>query len=173
MVLVTGISGYIGSHVTLLLLQDGGYRVRGTVRDLSNEAKIGPIRQAFGEELFAQLELVEADLTDESSLARAVEGATFVMHIASPLGAFTTEEEAVRPAVDGTMAVMRACKANNVRRCVITSSVASCAYPVQAEKPESGIIDETCWSEVKSDPQGLLELYIKSKIMAEKAAWDY
>ena len=58
LVTITGISGYLGSHTALLFLQDGGYRVRGTVRDPSNESKVAPIRQAFGEELFGQLELV-------------------------------------------------------------------------------------------------------------------
>ena len=36
LVTITGISGYIGSHVALLFLKDGGYRVRGTVRDPNN-----------------------------------------------------------------------------------------------------------------------------------------
>jgi len=49
LVTVTGISGYIGSHVALLFLKDGGYRVRGTVRDLSDQTKVAPIQQAFGE----------------------------------------------------------------------------------------------------------------------------
>ena len=44
LVTITGISGYIGSHTTLLFLQDGGFRVRGTVRDKNNEAKLAPLR---------------------------------------------------------------------------------------------------------------------------------
>ena len=39
-VTITGISGYVGSATTLLFLQDGGYTVRGTVRDKNNAAKI-------------------------------------------------------------------------------------------------------------------------------------
>lgn len=63
-VTVTGISGYIGSHVGLTLLKDGAFRVRGTVRDKNNATKIDPLRQAYGEELFGLMELVEADLLD-------------------------------------------------------------------------------------------------------------
>ena len=48
-VTLTGITGYIGSHTCLQFLQDGGFRVRGTVRDKTNEAKLAPIREAFGE----------------------------------------------------------------------------------------------------------------------------
>lgn len=70
-VTVTGISGYVGSHVGLTLLRDGEFRVRGTVRDKNNEDKIGPLRQAYGEH-FDQLELVEADLLDTASLIRAI-----------------------------------------------------------------------------------------------------
>jgi dihydroflavonol-4-reductase len=64
LVTLTGISGYLGSWTGLKFLQDGGYRVRGTVRDLTNEAKLAPLRVAFGD-LFSQLELVQADLDDE------------------------------------------------------------------------------------------------------------
>lgn len=111
LVTITGISGYIGSHTTLLFLQDGGYRVRGTVRDKNNEAKIAPLRQAFGEDLFNQMELVEADLDNDESLVNAVSGSTYVVHIATALTGVTGgEDEWIRPAVNGTMSVVKACK---------------------------------------------------------------
>jgi thioester reductase-like protein len=47
-VTLTGITGYIGAETCLQFLKDGGFRVRGTVRDKKNEAKITPIREAFG-----------------------------------------------------------------------------------------------------------------------------
>jgi len=47
-VTLTGITGYIGAETCLQFLKDGGYHVRGTVRDKTNEAKIAPIREAFG-----------------------------------------------------------------------------------------------------------------------------
>ena len=68
LVVITGVSGNVGSCVTLMFLQDGSYRVRGTVRNPNDEAKVAPIRQAFGDELFNKMELVQADLTDEASL---------------------------------------------------------------------------------------------------------
>jgi nucleoside-diphosphate-sugar epimerase len=42
-VLITGVSGYLGSHVALAFLKDGSYTVRGTVRSISNAAKIAPL----------------------------------------------------------------------------------------------------------------------------------
>ena len=82
-VTLTGITGYIGAETCLQFLQDGGFRVRGTVRDKNNEAKIAPLREAFGD-LFNQLEIVEADLMNEESLAAAIAGSTYVVHLASP-----------------------------------------------------------------------------------------
>ena len=64
LVILTGVSGYIGSWTCLKFLEDGGFRVRGTVRDTKNDAKIAPLRKAFGK-YFDKLELVEADLNDE------------------------------------------------------------------------------------------------------------
>ena len=39
-VVITGITGFLGSHVCNVFLRDGGFRVRGTVRDKNNSAKI-------------------------------------------------------------------------------------------------------------------------------------
>ena len=123
-VTITGISGFIGSRTTLMFLQDGGFKVRGTVRDKSNEAKIAPLREAFGS-LFKRLEIVEADLMNEESLMKAIQGSTYVVHLASPFTFSAEEKDLVPPAVNGTTYVMKACQAAGVKRCVITSSVAA------------------------------------------------
>ena len=92
-----------------MFLEDGGFRVRGTVRDKNNEAKVAPIREAFGD-LFAELELVEADLLDEASLVNAIQGSTYVVHLASPFFSSDNEEELIPPAVNGTTAVIKGCQ---------------------------------------------------------------
>ena len=63
-VTLTGVTGYLGAEVCLRYLKDGGFRVRGTVRDKNNQAKLAPLKEAFGP-LYDQLELVEADLMNE------------------------------------------------------------------------------------------------------------
>ncbi len=125
-VVITGISGFLGSTVTKLFLEDGGYTVRGTVRDTKNEKKLAPLRKAFGDR-FNDLELVEADLLKPESLSAAIEGCDYVVHTASPfpLANPRDENEIIRPAVEGTLAVMRACHKFKVKRVVITSSIAS------------------------------------------------
>lgn len=126
-VVITGITGFLGSHVCDVFLKDGGFEVRGTVRDKKNEKKIAPIRKAFGEENFEKLELFEADLLKPETLDSAIEGMTFVVHTASPFPLESPKDENVliRPAVEGTLAVMRAAHKHKVKRVVITSSVAA------------------------------------------------
>jgi len=46
---ITGVSGFIGSYVCLDFLKSCEFHVRGTVRDIKNEAKIAPLRKAFGD----------------------------------------------------------------------------------------------------------------------------
>lgn len=174
LVTITGITGYIGSHVAKLFLQDGGFRVRGTVRDLNNQAKLAPIQQAFGQELFDKMDLVAADLLDDASLARAISGSTYVIHVASPVDSWMkNEDDFVTPAVTGTKSVLKACKANGVQRLVITSSFLTLNDP--AIKPETGcLIDESYWNDVKENTNGnWLAMLGKAKLLAEKAAWEY
>ena len=52
LVTITGVTGFVGAIVTKVFLEDGSYRVRGTVRDRSNGSKIDPLKATLGEELF-------------------------------------------------------------------------------------------------------------------------
>lgn len=82
------------------------------------------------------------------------------------------EEELVKPAVEGTLAVMKACSQHKVKRCVITSSVAAISATAKDDKPPKGEKwNETHWSN-PDRPEGM-KGYTKSKTLAEKAAWDY
>ena len=58
LVTITGVSGFIGSMTVKCYLEDGSYRVRGTVRDVNNAVKMDPLKKTLGEELFNRLELV-------------------------------------------------------------------------------------------------------------------
>jgi len=171
-VTITGVSGFIGAQVCLDFLKCGEYRVRGTVRNKENETKIAPLRKAFGEH-FDQLELVNADLLNADSLAAAIAGSTYVVHTASPFFFPENDEDVIRPAVDGTTAVMHACLASGVKRCVITSSFAAMLCPAKEHEPdvETGFWDETIWTD-PDRPEGC-NGYFKSKTLAEKVAWDF
>ena len=82
LVLVTGASGYIATHIVKQLLELG-YRVRGTVRSLTDDKKVAPLRKLVDKSKH-ELELVEADLLNENSWLDAVKGCTYVLHTASP-----------------------------------------------------------------------------------------
>ncbi|KAH7971077.1 hypothetical protein HPB49_018633 [Dermacentor silvarum] len=169
LVLVTGASGFIALHVVRALLKQG-FRVRGTVRDANNETKTKPLRTCCPEAQHP-VELVEADLLDDSGWADAVKGCQLVVHIASPFpnAEPSHPDDVIRPAVEGTRRVLKfAADAGTVRRVVLTSTMG--AVHGEVDTPADREYDENDWTNV--DFKGL-ETYAKSKTLAEKAAWDF
>lgn len=166
-VLVTGASGYIATHVVQQLLE-AGYKVKGTVRSLENEEKVKPLTELAGEN--GTLDLVEADLLKEEGWLDAVKGCSYVLHIASPfpLDQPRNEDDVVKPAVDGTMNVLKAChEAKCVKRVVLTSSNAA-VFGNSKNKTGTTVTEED-WTDLTKH----VEPYQKSKTQAEKAAWEY
>jgi nucleoside-diphosphate-sugar epimerase len=118
---------------------------------------------------FERVELVSANLTDAKSIDNAIRGCDYVIHTASPfpLQAPSDEDELLKPAVEGTRAVLDACKKYKIKRLVVTSSVAAI---IDFSKFEEGmVLDEKDWLE-DYDYAGT---YSKSKALAEKLVWDY
>ena len=164
---IIGISGYIGAHVCLAFLKHDRFKIRGTVRDTSSLSKVLPLREAYGE-LFDQLELVEANLLDPESIAAAVEGSTYVVHVASPVPLYSVKnvnKDIIEPAVEGTKAVLEACKRHRVKKLVITGS----AYSIMTTYEKKKIYDENDFL----DETRAQHPYGKSKIIGEKLAWDF
>ena len=65
---------------------------------------------------------------------------------------------------------MKACRASKVKRIVITSSVAAIAYVKDIDRPDEGVFTEENWTDIESPGA---KAYVKSKTLAEKAAWNY
>ncbi|MDR2498874.1 MAG: aldehyde reductase [Tannerellaceae bacterium] len=167
-VLVTGGAGFVASNVILQLLQKG-YHVRATLRSLSRQAEVIDMMRNGGLIECKQLSFVEADLTDDANWDMAASGCAYVMHIASPicLRLPRREDEMIRPAVDGTLRVLRSALKAGARRVVMTSNFGAVGY---GHKKEAGLITEKSWT----DPnQRGLSAYNKSKVMAELAAWNF
>ena len=123
LVVVTGASGFLGSMTALYALK-AGWRVRATVRALKPERY--PTLAAARGPSGSAIEFVVAVLSAPQPWAPALKGATYVLHTASPLptakGVRVTEEDIVRPAVDGVAAIMAAAVAEaSVKRVVLTS----------------------------------------------------
>jgi dihydroflavonol-4-reductase len=165
-VLVTGGSGFLGGWCVIELLRRG-YSVRTTVRSLSKEAQV---RAAVGSEVDPgdRLSLLAADLTRDEGWADAVRGCDFVLHVASPFPPKQPKDpdELIVPAREGTLRVLRAGLDAGVKRVVVTSSVAAIRLP---DGSEPRPLDERDWTD--PDSPGLTP-YLRSKTIAERAAWD-
>lgn len=174
LVTITGVTGFLGAWVAKYYLEAGTYRIRGTVRSTSNATKMDPLKATLGEELFSQMELVEADLLDATSLSNAITGSTFVVHTASPFVLNNPEDPQtlIKPAVEGTTAVLQACKANGVQRLVITSSIAAVRSVRPENWPADNTFNESHWSDPAEDNPSC-STYNRSKTLAEKAAWNF
>lgn len=167
-VLVTGGSGFVGSHVILQLLA-AGHEVRTTVRNLSREAEVRATLAAAGADAGNRLSFFAADLEKDLGWAEAAAGCDYVHHVASPFPPAQpkVEQELIRPAREGTVRVLRAARDAGVRRIVVTSSFAAVGYGQgQRDTPYT----EADWT----DPDGpAVQPYMKSKTLAERAAWDF
>ncbi|MEM7493066.1 MAG: aldehyde reductase [Pseudomonadota bacterium] len=168
-VLVTGATGFIASHVILSLI-DKGYEVRGTARSASKAAKLNATLSSYAGKP-VEIELVSADLTKDEGWAQAMEGVTFVQHVASPFPnkAPKTADELIIPAKEGALRVLKAASDAGVKRTVMTSSLAAISYGWGDDRPEK--FDETHWS--KPDNLKNNTAYTRSKTIAERAAWDF
>ena len=167
-VLVTGGSGFIGSHIIVQLLA-AGHQVRTTVRRLKREGDVRAMLKEGGAEPGDRLSFLAADLESDAGWAEAVAGCDYVLHVASPLppNVPKTEDELIVPAREGTIRVLRASRDAGVRRVVVTSSFAAIGY---GHKERETPFTEADWT----DPAGSDVMpYTKSKTLAEHAAWDF
>jgi dihydroflavonol-4-reductase len=167
-VLVTGGSGFVGSHCVVALL-NAGYRVRTTVRSRQRQADVRDMAVRAGAEPADKLTYSIADLTSDDGWPEAVDGSDYVLHVASP---FPTdepieEEKVVVPARDGTLRVLRAARDAGAKRVVVTSSFVAISHGHGKVDRE---FTEDDWTEL--DGQGV-DAYSKSKVLAERAAWDF
>jgi nucleoside-diphosphate-sugar epimerase len=164
-VLVTGGSGFIGSHCIRDLL-GAGYSVRTTVRSPDREATV---RELLGAETADSLSFATADLMSDAGWAEAISGCDYVLHVASPfpLGPPKHEDDLIVPAREGALRVLKAAREAGVKRVVMTSSFAAVGYGVPL--PGRPFTEED-WS----NPEGPgIGAYAKSKTLAERAAWDF
>lgn len=165
LVLVTGISGFLGGHVALQLLK-AGYAVRGSVRNLEKAEKVRATLARAGADV-SRLDFVALDLLGDAGWSEAMAGVRYLQHTASPFVLETPkdENELIRPAVEGTRRAIKAALAAGVERVVLTSSIAAIQY---GHADYSRAFTETDWTNVDAPTTGA---YAKSKTLAEREAW--
>jgi nucleoside-diphosphate-sugar epimerase len=167
-VLVTGGSGFIGSHSILQLLA-AGHLVRTTVRSLNRESDVRAMLKEGGVEPGDRLSFIAANLESDAGWSEAVAGCEYVLHVASPFPPNIPrhEDELIVPARDGALRVLRASRDAGVKRVVLTSSFAAIGY---GHKQQETAFNETSWTDPTGDD---VQAYARSKTLAERAAWDF
>lgn len=167
-ILVTGGSGFIGSHCILQLLA-ADHEVRTTVRSLKRESAVRAMLKEGGAEPGDRLSFFAADLERDAGWRDAVAGCEYVLHVASPFppNIPSNEDELIVPAREGALRVLRAARDGGVKRVVLTSSFAAIGY---GHEPRDTPFDETSWTDPAGDD---VRPYVKSKTLAERAAWDF
>ncbi|MEN0002914.1 MAG: aldehyde reductase [Bacteroidota bacterium] len=169
-VLLTGVTGFLGSHTTIQLLNKG-YEVLGTLRNMKRAEEIKAVIAQHTDQI-EQLHFAEADLTDASAWEKLMQGVDYVQHIASPFPRVLpkNEEKLIGPAKNGTLNVLKAAAKRGVKRVVLTSSTGAIVYG-RPKSQRSGTYTERDWTDEhnKSDSTP----YFRSKTIAEKAAWEF
>lgn len=162
LVLVTGGSGFLGAHCVAHLLRQG-YRVRTTVR---TAARAGAVRETAGD----AAEIAVADLTSDRGWAAATRDCDAVLHVASPFPPREPRnaDDLIVPAREGTLRVLRAARDAGVRRTVLTSSFGAIGYGHRDAAARTFTEDD--WTDLDGEPIGA---YVRSKPLAERAAWDF
>lgn len=165
-VLVTGISGYIGTHCAVELLKNG-YSVKGSLRDLSKtKVVIEAIENEIGSK--ENLDFCELNLNEDKGWDDAMSDCKYVLHVASPFINKEPKDENtyIKPAVEGTKRALISAKKAGVKRIVITSSMVA-----MLENADKSIdVDSKSWTNIDASN---VSAYAKSKTLAEKFAWEF
>jgi nucleoside-diphosphate-sugar epimerase len=135
LIFITGATGFIGAATALQALQSG-YRLRISVR---KQEQIQHLKDTF-KNYAKRLEFVVVpDITQQSAFAGKLDGADYIVHLASPLPHGDDKASYFNPAIEGTTAILKeAARVPSVKKVVITSSIAA-LFPMSGI-PEGGII---------------------------------
>lgn len=167
-VAVTGVTGFLGAHTTIQLL-NRGYHVRGTLRNMERAEHIRTIIARHTEHV-DRLSFFEIDLLDSvQQWEIAFADVAQVVHIASP---FPTrlpknENDLIEPARTGTLHVLGAATSLGIQRVVLTSSIGAVMYGHR----KRGVFSEQDWTNVANKKD--TTAYFRSKTIAEQSAWEF
>lgn len=179
-VFVSGATGYIAQHIVKQLLDSQKYNVIGSYR---NTEKADQLRANFKNNSHLSLVKVE-DLGHIEAFAKVFQEygpkLDYILHTASPLdfSAKDLENDMIMPAINGTKGIIQATVnyAPNVKKFVMTSSVAAVMSPLPADRdPHKKIVyTEESWNNRKLEDSlnNAYSAYSYSKTAAEKLAWE-
>lgn len=188
-VLLTGVSGFVGSHVLdQLLKSDRNYHVTCVIR---SKAKTEPwLSSQFADDFGRRLDVVEvSDLLAPGALDQAVEGKDYVVHVASPyvLKAQNNKKDIIEPATNMTRNVLEAAlkaekaaiqagRKPQLKRIVVTSSFAAILNPLRGIEKRDYTYTDKDWQPITSTFLSSFYTplaYLVSKTLAEKSVWAF
>jgi len=168
LVLVTGGNGFLALHIIQQLLT-AGFPVRATLRNLNRKDQVKTTLENNQTPHLDQLTFVQTDLTKDADWPAAMKDVTYVMSVAAPVfvnGKQGTDAMA-QVATDGTLRIIKSAEKAGVKRVVMTGNFGAVGF---SNKDPQHITTESDWTD--PDEPGL-SLYERSKLVAEKAAWNY
>ncbi|KAF8186246.1 hypothetical protein BJ912DRAFT_467506 [Pholiota molesta] len=170
LILVTGVAGFIASHVAEQLLE-GGYRVRGTARGPKYQVLTRAVRRPG-------LEFVQIDDTATGDFTMALKGVDAVIHLAAALPGKRSIEETFSSAIEGTLNVVRQAQKAGVKKFVVTSSFGSLLSPTHMPAFHGLTFTEADWGtttdeEFEQQKDNKYYVYFAAKLKAELALFDF
>src|SRR6266849_3247473 len=168
--LVTGATGFLGSHVARVLAEQGAdlrllVRPTGDLRNLNDD-------------VLKNADRVVGDLRDAASIEKALSGCDVVFHVAADYRLWVRDpDEMYRSNVEGTRSLLEAARKQDVRRVVYTSSVATMGFTSNHATAETGEGARTQTSTVADEEspvllEDMIGHYKRSKFMPEQVAVD-
>lgn len=178
LVLVTGVTGFIGSHIAIKLL-GLGYQVRGTVRSQDKAAWITEALQERNPSGHFEVAIVP-DVTAPDAWGKAIQGVDGIVHVAADMSFDTDPNKVITPMVQGVRNLLEAAASEpTVKRFVFTSS----------DKAISGVINgkevtldssmwndsavERAWRPPPYEADRSLDVYAALKTQSEKEIWSF
>src|SRR5690606_9805863 len=166
MILVTGGTGLVGSHLLYKLLKTNN-KIRAIYR---REHKLALVKKVFSyysadyESLFEQIEWVEADITDIPALQRAFQDIDYVYHCAAFVSFEPDKYHVLRKInIEGTANVVNLCLSYQVKKLCYVSSIAAIGHE---QNPQQLITEDTNWNQDADN-----SVYAITKYGAEIEVW--
>ncbi|KLO12866.1 NAD(P)-binding protein [Schizopora paradoxa] len=172
LVLITGASGFVGSHVARNAL-DSGYSIRLVAR----KAKVEHMRDFCLQS--DNVDIVTIEDVASGDFSEALKGVGAVIHVASPLAGREAPEGMLKSAVDGTLNVVRQAAAAGIKRIVVTASLFA-LKSMQSDFHKGEVITPDDWNDVTveqvldgSRDSNPIWIYGAVKTIAEQALWKF
>lgn len=164
MILVTGATGLVGSHLVLHLVRQG-QEVRALYRNEANQKRVQKVFEYHQQAaLFEKINWIEGDILDIPSLSEAFQEVTYVYHCAALISFDPNDEEKLRKTnIEGTANIVNFCIDYGVKKLCYVSSIAALG---DLPAHEAIITEETEWN-----PETHHSDYAISKYGAEMEVW--